>query len=268
MQNAPVGTYTEKQMNLTRFSPTKNPHTIDGTPINQTCAPGVHGRPRGTGSARYVSKNHTNNNRDSKKIVDLLYNFNSLIDVSRNSNVFNNLNNILNNNFKTNSKIKSTDSIQLPSCESTTNTNNTTKLAAALPNSIGSVALDSVCTDSSYRTSDALAQNIQILPISTNENLSIISASGESMKSYAKGVLEYSNNENYNQTINIFDDKQLTIGMHALNTFTNHPANCTVIFDKFVFKIIDPNHQVICQNSKVVNDKIWFMPYFIKDDIT
>ena len=34
------------------------------------------------------------------------------------------------------------------------------------------------------------------------------------MKSYAKGVLEYSNNENYNQTINILDDKQLTIGMH------------------------------------------------------
>ena len=45
MQNAPAGTYTEKQMNLTRFSPTKNPHSIDGKPINQKCAPGVHGWP-------------------------------------------------------------------------------------------------------------------------------------------------------------------------------------------------------------------------------
>ena len=45
MQNAPPGIYTEKQMNLTRFSPTKNPHSIDGKPINQKCAPGVHGWP-------------------------------------------------------------------------------------------------------------------------------------------------------------------------------------------------------------------------------
>ena len=48
--------------------------------------------------------------------------------------------------------------------------------------------------------------------------------------------------------------------MHAVSSFTNHPANCTVILDKYGFKIIDPNHQVICQNSKGENDKLWFMP--------
>jgi len=45
MQNAAPGTYTDRQMNLTRFSPTRNNHELDGKPINQNCAPGVHGWP-------------------------------------------------------------------------------------------------------------------------------------------------------------------------------------------------------------------------------
>ena len=45
MLNAPPGTFSERQMNLTRFSPSRNDHIIDKVPINQTCAPGVHGWP-------------------------------------------------------------------------------------------------------------------------------------------------------------------------------------------------------------------------------
>jgi len=48
--------------------------------------------------------------------------------------------------------------------------------------------------------------------------------------------------------------------MHAVNTFTNHPANCTVVLDKFGFKVIDPNHQVLCKGIKGEFDKLWFMP--------
>jgi hypothetical protein len=48
--------------------------------------------------------------------------------------------------------------------------------------------------------------------------------------------------------------------MHALNAFTNHPANCTVNLDKFGFKIVDPNFQILCEGTKDEHDKLWFMP--------
>ena len=45
MLNAPPGTFTDKQMSLVKFSPSKDPHIIDGKAINQTCASGVNGWP-------------------------------------------------------------------------------------------------------------------------------------------------------------------------------------------------------------------------------
>jgi hypothetical protein len=48
--------------------------------------------------------------------------------------------------------------------------------------------------------------------------------------------------------------------MHAANTYTNYPANCTITLDKFGFKIVDLNHQVLCQGTKGEHDKLWFMP--------
>ena len=48
--------------------------------------------------------------------------------------------------------------------------------------------------------------------------------------------------------------------MHAANAYTNHPANCTITLDKYGFKIVDPNHQVLCQGTKGEHDKLWFMP--------
>ena len=45
MLSAPAGTYTPAQVSLTKFSPSKHPHLIDGKAINQTCAPGFHGWP-------------------------------------------------------------------------------------------------------------------------------------------------------------------------------------------------------------------------------
>ena len=45
MINAPPNSFTPAQMALVRFSPSKHPHSIDGKPINQKCAPGVHGWP-------------------------------------------------------------------------------------------------------------------------------------------------------------------------------------------------------------------------------
>jgi len=45
MLNAPPNSFTPAQMALVKFSPSRNPHSIDGKPINQQCAPGVHGWP-------------------------------------------------------------------------------------------------------------------------------------------------------------------------------------------------------------------------------
>jgi hypothetical protein len=91
-------------------------------------------------------------------------NLNSLLDIARNSNVFNNSNNLLNNNFNNNTSITSIDSISKTNCESKykPNTNLNLNLAAASTNTINGVVLDSACTDSSYRISDAIAQNIKI----------------------------------------------------------------------------------------------------------
>jgi len=122
------------------------------------------------------------------------------------------------------------------------------------------VVLDSGCTDSSYRTSDATNLNISIAPSTKNNLLSITTAGGESINSYGIGILNLNDNDINNQQINLFHDNQLTVGMHALNAFTNYPANNTVIFDKFGFKVIDPNNQIICESSKGESDKIWFMP--------
>jgi hypothetical protein len=132
-------------------------------------------------------------------------------------------------------------------------------LAAAITNSIEGVALDSGCTDSSYRTSDAITHNIDIKPV-TNNNLKITTAGGEGINSYGEGILKINNNKDNNQGINIFENNQLTVGMHAMNTFTNHPANCTVILDKFGFKVINPNNQIIRQGTKGEHEKMWFMP--------
>jgi hypothetical protein len=145
-----------------------------------------------------------------------------------------NSNNLLNNKIKNNTSITSTDSIIKPSCESKDNPkmniNKSTNLAAAtITNSIDGVALDSACTDSSYRISDANNQNVQIIPVNANETLNVTAANGESIRSYAKGILKYNDNIDYDQNINIFQDNQLTIGMHAVNTFTNHPAKHTCL---------------------------------------
>ena len=43
MYNAPPNTFTQKMMNLVRFDPKTDPHSIGGKPINQQCAPGVYG---------------------------------------------------------------------------------------------------------------------------------------------------------------------------------------------------------------------------------
>ena len=188
----------------------------------------------------------------------LIKNDKLLIDITRNSIVSKNLKNkLLNNNIKYNTSITSKDSNT--SCESN-HKYKKPKIIAATTNSINGVVLDSACTDSSYRISDAEAQNIQIIPANPNEILNITAAGGESIKSCAKGTIKYNENKNYDQKINIFDNERLTIGMHALNAFTNHPANCTVTLDKFGFKIIDPNYQILCEGTKDEHDKLWFMP--------
>ena len=112
---------------------------------------------------------------------------NSFIDKARNILISNNSNNLLNNNFINNTSINSVDSII--SRESKYKSK-PTKLAAALSNSIEGVALDSACTESSYRISDAIAHNIDITQISPHETFNITAAGGESIKSCAKGILK------------------------------------------------------------------------------
>ena len=60
--------------------------------------------------------------------------------------------------------------------------------------------------------------------------------------------------------INVFDDEKLSMSMHAMSDFTNHPANGTVILDRFGFKVINQANDVICSNSKGEHDRLWFMP--------
>ena len=143
-------------------------HTIDGVPINQNCAPGVIGWPWDVGSIRYASTNLTNDTNINFDVKNLIDNMNSFIDVARNSLIYNNSNDLSNNNINNNTSITSIDSIDKTSRESTTNNIKLTNLAADTSTSIDGIALDSACTDSSYRTSDAIAQNIQITPITTN----------------------------------------------------------------------------------------------------
>jgi hypothetical protein len=96
--------------------------------------------------------------------------------MTRNSIISKNLKNkLLNNNIKYNTSITSKDSNT--SCESN-HKYKKPKIAAATTNSINGVVLDSACTDSSYRISDAEAQNIQIIPANPNEILNITAAGG------------------------------------------------------------------------------------------
>ena len=43
MYNAPPNKFTPEMMNLVRFDPKTDPHSIGGKPINQQCASGVYG---------------------------------------------------------------------------------------------------------------------------------------------------------------------------------------------------------------------------------
>ena len=95
---------------------------------------------------------------------------NSFIDIARNSLISNNSNNLSTNKIINNTRINSVDSINNRESKYKFETN---KLAAALSNAIDGVALDSACTDSSYRISDAIAHNIDITPISPHETLNI-----------------------------------------------------------------------------------------------
>jgi hypothetical protein len=60
--------------------------------------------------------------------------------------------------------------------------------------------------------------------------------------------------------IHVFKDEDLHLSMHALNSFTNHPVNGTVVLDKNGFNAYDSNGTLFCTHPKNENDKLWFLP--------
>ena len=119
------------------------------------------------------------------------------------------------------------------------------------------IALDSACTDSSYRASDVpRSSNISMVP--TINQLDLTTANGSHV--YSEGVSTKKFPFNVTTPIHVFNDKDLHLSMHALCSFTNHPINGTVTLDKFGFKAYDSFGNMFCSGAKNENDKLWFLP--------
>jgi hypothetical protein len=90
-----------------------------------------------------------------------------------------------------------------------------------------------------------------------------MAADGAQIQSMGRATRKFMDKNNHLlqvHNINVFDDDKLSMSMHALSDFTNHPANGTVILDKHGFKVVDSTNNIVCSNSKGEHDKLWFMP--------
>jgi hypothetical protein len=178
------------------------------------------------------------------------------------------LSNLLNINYKTSPNIPNTSNTYIQSRESTPININSylteNPIALSLNQQVQSkgVALDSACTHSSYRVSDV--PNISnISQIHPNAQLDLTTANGGHV--YSKGITSREFPLNIKTPIHVFKDEDLHLSMHALNSFTNHPVNGTVVLDKHCFKAYDSNGILFCTHPKDENDKMWFLPPAIPD---
>lgn len=174
-----------------------------------------------------------------------------------------NLSNLLNINYKTTPNIPNTSNTYIHSHESTPiNINNN---LTANPKVLSftqqvqskGVALDSACTHSSYRISDVpnLSNISQFHP---NAQLDLNTANGGHV--YSEGISNREFSPNVKTAIHVFKDDDHHLSMHALNSFTNHLVNSTVILDKYGLKAYDSLGNMFCEGPKQENDKLWFLP--------
>ena len=123
------------------------------------------------------------------------------------------------------------------------------------------VIIDSGCTDSSYRASDAASTTNDISTVPSHAQLDLTTANGGHVHSTGIATREFPFNTKH--PIHVFNDNDLHLSMHSLNSFTNYPADGTVYFDKYGFKAFDSNNNLVCSNSKGENEKVWLMPPYI-----
>ena len=125
------------------------------------------------------------------------------------------------------------------------------------------VVLDSGCTNCAYKRTDATAYG-PMYPLAPSARLHIMAANGGQLQSHGIATRSFQPTNTklpaQEHTLHIFNDDDLTMSMHAMSDFTNHPANNTVTLNKYGFQVVDDVGNIICQNSKGVNDKMWFMP--------
>ena len=177
--------------------------------------------------------------------------------------IINNMSNLLNSNNKTLFNTPNTININNPSHESTpiNKNNKLTEIPKALSftqqvQSIG-VALDSACTHSSYRTSD-IPNMSNISEVPSYAQLDLTTANGGHV--YSDGLTTREFPFGIKNPIHVLKDNDLHLSMHALNSFTNHPVNGTVILDKYGFKAYDSFGNLFSSGTKDENDKLWFIP--------
>jgi hypothetical protein len=179
-----------------------------------------------------------------------------------------NLSNLLNINYKISPNIPDTSNTYIHSHESTPiniNKNLTVNpIALSLNQQVQSkgVALDSACTHSSYRVSD-IPNISNISQIHPNAQLDLTTANGSHV--YSEGITSRKFSPMIKTHIHVFKDEDLHLSMHALNSFTNHPVNGTVVLDKNGFNAYDSNGTLFCTHPKNENDKLWFLPPDIPD---
>jgi hypothetical protein len=178
--------------------------------------------------------------------------------------IINNMSNLLNINYKTSYNLPNTINTTYPSHESTpTNSINNSLTANPIALSLDKnshdkgVVLDSACTHSSYRVSDVpIHSNISV--VSPHAQLDLTTANGSHV--HSKGISSREFPLKIKTPIHVFKDEDLHLSMHALNSFTNHPVNGTVVLDKHCFKAYDSSGTLFCTHPKNENDKMWFLP--------
>lgn len=141
------------------------------------------------------------------------------------------------------------------------NTNSQTENPIALSfnqqSQVKRIALDSACTDSSYRASDVpIGSNITAIP--SHSQLDLTTANGGHV--YSEGIAIRNFPCNVRNSIHVFNNNDLHLSMHALNSFTNNPTNGTVVLDRFGFKIYNSDGNLYYSGIKNENDKLWFLP--------
>ena len=118
----------------------------------------------------------------------------------------------------------------------------------------GDIFLDSGCTDTSYRETEAMSvkyDNTQIAP-----SISLKTAGGQKIKSIKSGKIKF---DSIDHEVNVFKNEDLSLSLHSAADFTNNGDN-KVILHKRGFEIVNPDDKVILKGNKLPDDRLWKLP--------